>query len=516
MESRIGGVMFNWWCVLEFNKGNYKLNIKQIVKFVYNYILPVIITVSIVSNIEKDINFKIKDTIINLVIINSFYICIVHVYIQKKFFMKLEREVILRFLPNKASDYIILRVFMIFTKAYLPVIIPSMLFLGMFFANSKSIFYICSLLQIIFAIIINVLIAIYWRYFINTTKEIYVKTSNVIFSISIFILFMLTSNTPVWILSGFESSLKVKTTRKIVELNAFVLFMFILIVILSFVIFKYSKDYFNLRARMLIFNRQVTITKYKGNALNKIQRVYQSVHSISLSTLEKEIFNKDIKEMFRKSGYSILFVIINHIFNIVIIFFFNFSEKVNTVEGSILISKLTTVIIVGQFIAATFISKAAFEKHINIENDFEVLGKYNIKFTKFNVIKAKTRILSTIIFPKIYFIFSILILASLINFNNYLALIYLLSMIQLIFIKKTMELWRVKSINGLNSEGEVISVSNLVGILVTIILFVSVYRYDDKVQYLQGQLVLILITAIMYMFHLTVNNARSEGVEDIV
>lgn len=515
--KRLEEVMFNLWCMLEFSKGSSNLSIKQIVKFLRNYVLPTIITVIIANNINKNINFHVKDTIINLIIINSFYIGVVHLYIQKNFFMKLDGDIIIKFMPNKAIDYILLRIFMIFMKAYLPVIIPSVSVLGIFFVNSKLILYLCSLLLIVSAIAINTLIAIYWRYFINTTKIIYVKIGNFIFSICIFILFVLISFfTPIWILSNVETSLIHGNIRSIVELNLFVLLMFILVGMLTFVIFKCSKDYFSVRARMLIFNRKLTISIYKSKISTKIERFYQRVYSICLSTLEKDIFNKDVKEIIRESKYSFVFVSILQILFITTILFFNFADQTNTTESSIFISKLLTVMVIGQLLVSFYVSKATFEKHINIENDFEVLEKYDIKFTKNNVIKAKTRILGAIVFPKIYFIFSILILSSIIQSNNYLALILLLSMIQIIFIKKSMELCRVKSINKLNSRSEVIKQFNVAGIFITMMSFVLVYKDTDRLQYLQGQIVLILITIIMYIFNSTFNNAkikRGEGKE---
>ena len=505
--------MFDLWCILEINTGNNNLSVKQIVKFLRNYILPTIITAIIVSKINKNINFHINDTIINLAIINAFYASSIHFYIQKKFFTRLDSDVIIKFIPNKTSNYIILRLFMIFTKVYLPVIIPSILTLGIFFVNSKPIFYVCSALFIVATIIINVLLSLFLRYFTNTAKIVYVKISNFLFSIFIFVLFLLTSfYTPIWILSNVEASLKHPNIRSIIEINGLALLLFILIAIFVLVTFKYSIDYLNVRARRLIFNRQFPISINERIVEKKIERLYKRVYSIHLSTLEKNIFNKDVKEIIRESKYSFLFVVINQILNISIVLFFNFSERTNTVEGSIIMSKLITVIVIGQMLIAVFISKATFEKHINIENDFDILGKYNIKFTKNNVIKAKIRLLSTIVFPKIYLIFSILIVVSIIRLNSFLALIYLLSMLQIIFIKKTMELWRVKSINGLNSKSEVIKPLNVLGMFGIIFCYVYIYNMNlDKLNYIHGQLILIFLTAIVYIFHSLVNN--SKGVE---
>jgi hypothetical protein len=500
--------MINWWYILEFATESYNLNVKQIVKLLGKYVLPTIITVSAVSNMNN-IFLDFKDTIINLIAINFFYIGIVHLYVQKKFFMKLDEDIIIKFIPNKAYNYIILKIFIM---AYIPLITPSILVLSLFFVNLKPIFYLCSLIVIVSAIVINVLMAVYWRYLINTSKKIFVKISNYIFLIFMFILFAFTNfNTPVWILSNLEKSLKHQAVRSIINLNVYVLLVCILIAILSLVIFKYLKGYLKFRARILVFNRNFTSSTDKNKVLNKIVQFYQSVYSGFLSTLEKEIFKKDVKELIGMSRYSFVFVFILQVFNIGTVLVFNFLVAINTVQDSIIMSKLLTAIVIGQVFAAAFVSKATFENEINIEKDFDVLEKYNIKFTKNNVIRAKTRIISAIVSPKIYLVFTILIISSIVRSNNYLGLLYLLSMIQLTFIKKTMEIWRVKSINKLNSESEVIKLLNIVVISFTVMIFVSVYQVTDKLSYIQGQIGLIIITVITYIFHSTINNVKSKG-----
>jgi hypothetical protein len=508
--NKIGGIMFDLLCILEINLGAYISRTRRIIKLVLQYILPTFITVIIFSSINKSINFQFKDLMINLIIINFFYIGIVHFYIQKKFFMTLDKDIIMKFIPNKASDYIITRVCMIFIKAYLPLILPSILTLGTFFVNSKLIFYLSSFLLIISTIIINVCIAIYWRYFTNTAIKTYVRVVRILFFICMLFLFILTSfYTPIYILSNYEASFRHRNARSIIELNIYILLIIMLICLLAYVIFTYTKKNLKLRARILIINREFTIRIHTNKILNKIEKFYESVYSINLSPLEKNIFYKDLKETIRKNKYTFFFISLYQFINVISVLFFNFADEINTAETSVLASKLLTSIVIGQILLSYFISKS-FEMNINIENDFEVLEKYNIKFNKNSLINVKARLLSAIVFPKIYFVFYILILSSIIRLNNYLALFYLLSMIQLIFIRKTMELWRVKVLNELNSKSEVIKFISVLGILTTISLFFMVYSCTDKTNYLQGQLVLIIITYIMFMFHWIINNVRAK------
>ena len=81
-------------------------------------------------------------------------------------------------------------------------------------------------------------------------------------------------------------------------------------------------------------------------------------------------------------------------------------------------------------------------------------------------------------------------------------------MIQLIFIKKTMELWQVKAINRWNSNNEILKIINSLSLIGGIMAFVSVFRTIESVFYIKGQLVLIVITATIYMYNLLINNRK--------
>ncbi|NLD48721.1 MAG: hypothetical protein GX660_16275 [Clostridiaceae bacterium] len=501
--------MLSWLFILEVNANGNRLNIKQITKFLFLYILPTVISVVVVSNINENINLFIKEASINLFVINSFYIGLIHFYVQKKFFENLNSDVIIKFVPDKADVYIVLRLFMIFTKTYLPVIVPSILTFGMFVGNSKTVYYICSIIAVIYFIIVNVLIAAYLRYFTNTAKSIYIKMFNTIVGFYMFfLLIVLSIYSPISIMSNLEISLKQEIVRSVIEINTPIILIFVIITGLTLIILKDSTDFLKIKTRALIFNRSVEISKYSDKITNRIVDYYRKVYSKNLLHIENEIFNKDIKEIIRKNKFSFYFVNILHIIYIAIPLYFYFVEKSNSIETNIFMSKLVTAIIIGQLVFLAIINRA-FDNHVSIENDLDVLNNYNITFTKTRLVRAKSRVLSVIVFPKIYSVFTVLIVSSIIRFNTYLSLIYLLSAIQTMFIRKTIELWRVKSINKLNSKSELIRIINILILFIVIVSFYSVYKNDYTV-HLQGQIFLMIISGLMYVFHLTVNKLRAE------
>ncbi len=199
-----------------------------------------------------------------------------------------------------------------------------------------------------------------------------------------------------------------------------------------------------------------------------------------------------------------------HIFIFLSVLFLNFIDPVDSIEGAVSMNRILTGLMIVQTIFC-LIGSIGFKNHITIENDLELLKKYNISFLNSDVIRAKTRILSAIVFPKLYLIFAILILSNVFQVNGYLSFLYFLSAIQVIIIKKTLELWRVKEANNMNSKNAIINFISMTLIMVSIVCFIVIYRNDYET-YLIGQTFLIGVTIINYLFHLIINKDREAEV----
>lgn len=292
------------------------------------------------------------------------------------------------------------------------------------------------------------------------------------------------------------------------EINNYQIIMIILVLAILIVLLKFMKNFFELKGRVLIFQR--TYGNAGSNKItNKIEAFYDKFYSFKFSDLEKTIFSNDLKVLIRENKYSLLFTILLQLINIGFILFLYFADSNKTIEASIISCKLLTGIEILQILISCFCVKTTFEKNVNLLNDFKVLKNYNIKFTKKSIIKVKKRLLSAIVFPKITLVFSIIILSSIFIYSNaYLTLIYLLSMIQLLFIKETMELWYVKSINKLNNNNEIIKIVNVLALFAAVICLIYVYWSSEKVSYIKGQVVFIAITVIIYLYNLLINISR--------
>lgn len=112
-------------------------------------------------------------------------------------------------------------------------------------------------------------------------------------------------------------------------------------------------------------------------------------------------------------------------------------------------------------------------------------------------------------FPKVVSVFCIIIISSLIIYSNtYLALIYFILMLQLLFLKEIIGLWLIKSINKFNSNKMIIKILNFILIGITLVILINLYFYTQIIQFIYGQLVLLVILIVLYLFNLFINKER--------
>lgn len=77
--------MLKFWYKVEFAKGNCKLSIKQLYKFLKVYILPTVAAVAFFRISNENLLLNFKEMLICLSIINLCYISAIHIFIQKVF-----------------------------------------------------------------------------------------------------------------------------------------------------------------------------------------------------------------------------------------------------------------------------------------------------------------------------------------------------------------------------------------------------------------------------------------------
>lgn len=504
--------MFNLWYQLVFDGYDNKSKIKKFTKFICSYILPTIIAIMLSDKALFGIQYNFSAGVTNIIVFNLLYSSIVHLYIQKSLFNSLEKDVIIKFVPNKLNIYIILRVLTIFIKIYMPAITLSILSFKDSIINSNYIFYIYSVMLIISGIFFNVIIAIFYRYLLTVANKRIYKVINFISFIYISSLFVYQSFiAPIRYFENIDRHLKndyIAIDK--IHITFFQIILIITIFIISIIGIKSLNSFLKIRGRNLIFIKNANVDKKSNKVTKLIESYCEKVYSFYFSNIEKSIFMKDIKEIIRENKYILLFMCLVHVINSGSSLFFFFADSsINSVEIAIISNKLLFSLSVFQIAISYFCGRASFTNNINIDTDYEVLKNYNIRITMDGVIKVKTRVLSAIVFPKVLSIFSIIIISSLIIYSNtYLALIYFIAMIQLLFLKEIIMLWIVKSINKFNNNKKIIEILNTILISSTFGILVYVYFSTEKIEFLYGQLMLLVILIGLYLFNLFINKER--------
>ena len=503
--------MFSLWYNLVFLGDDIESKIKNGIKFICFYILPTIIAIIVSDKDLFGIQYNLSEGVTNIIVFNLLYSSIIQLYIQKSLFSTLEKDVILKFVPKKFNVYIILRVLMIFIKVYLPGITLSILSFKDSIINPNYIFYICSVMLIVSSIFLNVIIAIFYRYLLSVVNKRIYKLINFISFIYInSLLIYLATITPIRFLTNLERYLKNDyiIINKI-HINFFQIILIMIIFIISIISIKSLNNFLKIRGRNLIFIKNANVDKKSNKVTTLIESYCEKVYSLYFSNIEKSLFIKDIKEVIRENKYTLLSICLGYVIESGLVLFFFFADKINSIEISIMSCKLSLGIMIFTIIISYFSGRASSERNINIDKDYEVLKNYNIGITMNGVIKVKTKVLSAIVFPKVLSIFSIIIISSLVIYSNtYLALIYFISMIQLLFLKETIQLWIVKSINKLNSNKITIQMLNAALISITFGILIYVYVTKEKIQFIYGQLMLLGILICLYLFNLFINKER--------
>lgn len=150
---------------------------------------------------------------------------------------------------------------------------------------------------------------------------------------------------------------------------------------------------------------------------------------------------------------------------------------------------------------------------IELDHDFNVVKNYHVKLSKTELIKTKSRILRTFVFPKLTLMYAILIITMLVLNQYTIVLMFLFNYFQCILCMKTLKLIRVKAVNRMNSESSILHGVNFLIILLSINMFFQLLHSPIEKAVLY-QMLFLGTLIILYCFHLFIfkNKKIIEGV----
>lgn len=468
---------------------------RNLFKILYTFIVPNIVVILMATVLGSQKFYEPKQMLLLVLGWNIFITIVLQYIAQRNIFASLEKEVLLKFTPTKTEMYIKMRLSFLMMKFYFPVLLFTVILISYLIQANTFILFITMILLMIFMINLQVYLAIMIRYYVNMLKPLYLQIGQISFFL-IFVTFtgILYMFSGIYFLETMENMLNdtLYTSFNIHPLNFF-RFMVAIVVLSIIFMFIVRKLNFNL----LIWNRNISLHIHT----NALERIHKKIYGVGLSDLQRLMFAKEIKHIFRNSKVFISLIGLMHLISLgfLVFFFIGISE---IKDMGVFISKLYLGFILGQIILTGILS-SGLKDILNLENDVHVVKNYHIDLPIAKMIKVKTKILRAFVFPKLTLMYAILIITVMIMNEYQLAFIFLLNYFICFLLRNTLERWRVKETNRMNSDHQLLSFINLGLILLFSYSLLHLFNsFDEHV--VTYQLFSLGAMLVLYWFHLLV------------
>lgn len=492
--------MLNHVLAMELGNGKGLRSPRNLLRLFYILIIPNITAIQFAYIIHSIPFIDHKLMLIFVLYLNLLVITIIQYSAQKKIFSSLEKEVLLKFIPNKTKLFIKYRLFFLIIKFNLPMLLFSSFYFETFIRAHTLLFTVFALFSILVIMIFQMYLAIIIRYWTNTMRAVYLQGLQILIFLLFVVLLSGVSFTPVLFLAMLDRYWG-ETISTLFYINA--LPIIITVALLAFISISLIILAKQINMRVLVLNRNLSFNLNTA-ALEKIQA---KVYGLGLSRLQKLLFIKDIKNIFRNSKAQITLMGFYHLILLFFITFFYLDiSEIN--EMGIFMAKFYLGLTIGQLIFI-FILSGGFNEFIDFENDLNVVKNYHIKLSEANLIREKIKILRAFVFPKLTITHIIFILTLLLLNQYMLVLVYLLNYLICFWGRKTLELFRVKTANQLNSERGFLEFVNFIILMVIAFLLMQLLNSsDDNIYFFQ--LLSLGSVLILYFYHLFVFKKKKE------
>lgn len=442
--------MLKLWFLIEFQKNN-KGKIPKIivgVKLLLKYLMLIGLFFQGFNSLYNML--EPKAYLPFFVAMNGSFLIIFQGLIQIFFFKTLEKDVVISFLPERAYNYIRIRIFMQSIRWNLAFTLPSIFFLKGLFNINNIHFYMDLALLVVTAIIINYLIAIYLRYALNISGNVVLKKIITYFStMCISIVFI--GSFSVSIIQILNSIGKEKNVINHIYINNYSHLLIIVIFIIALLCLKLTDHSFQKNSSKLIIN----VINNKENNSPKFEKIV-TYFIKNKSFMDKTLITKDLKGIVRGFSYGHFFFILIQILIIAPLTFFYLNTKLpKSLEESIVITSIFSVILLVNNLIIALIGGAILKKKLEVLEDEELLLLYGIKYDRRKLIDIKVWTTNLIVNGPMY-IFYIVILVSKINIWSLITSICII--ISSLLLGRIISLIVVKIINNTYSNKTLIQV----------------------------------------------------------
>ncbi|WP_217587638.1 hypothetical protein [Lentibacillus saliphilus] len=488
--------------MLELGNDKGLRSFKNVIKLFLTYILPNTAAVIAAGALGIQSFYHPKDMLLFVVGLNVSVTIIVQYISQRHIFGTLENEALLTFIPTKVASFVMRRLFFFFTKAYVPVLIFSVVFLSYFVPGNGLLFMITFVTSVVIIVYFQVYLAMMIRYVTNTMNAVLLQTFQVVFfSLSFMYLLFFWMLSGIYVLETLEDYFD-GAIMPAIQVNPF--YFSILMMIVAMIAFCFMLCIKRVHITTLIPNRNLSLNLPTA----RMEQLFQRLYGAGLSDVQTLLFAKDIKDVFRNSKVLITTFGLYHVINMVFMSVFFFLSL--RTDPGLFIAKFYLGWILG-LLVFVFLLSAGYKDILDIRHDEDVLKSYHIPLSKLEVILAKTNVLRAFISPKITSMYVVFIVSLLIMNAYTLAAIFLFNYLQCFLWRKIFELWRVKQANDKMFRGHVMfSVVNVMLILVSVYVLLQLFSSTPAHGFLfqsmfLGATLLLYVFNVMMFKHMLIN-----------
>lgn len=486
------------------------MNKKEYSYLFVEYFLPSLFTIVLALTIMTGMYSSFQQLWNYLLILQLMGTILLQYSLEKSFLSHLHKEVFLRFFPEYTMDFIFLQVLVKAIKWYTPLCMFCLTLLGIYMEISFSMYSLFSILFYCTILLFQVALAFLLRLLRNCLRMGFIKVFQILSFISfLYATSFLSLESTFLILKHLDTGVVSIDKVPAVYTNLFNWLTLFIVALLSIFIITYAYKKGSQQIGLFIWQRQL----YRAFSTVWVENLLNRFYSLNMSNTEKILFEKDLKDTLRENRYMVFYMVILQLVYLGSVIYIRvlFGQDQTLFEHLEFSRMVLGWILIQQFIVGglTFHSK----EQLEIDKDQQLLCDYQIEISNEQLVTIKSRVLTVLFFPKIGILFGGFIMWEMAQGQYRVMVEYLYVWVVCWMIERTLALWRVKEINGLNSQSTCVQFFSFLLITIAGVLFF--FYYTHSVESTPRYHVLFLSSSILlYAFHRFLNIRKEVNVND--
>lgn len=483
---------------------------KNYFSILYQYISPSLFAIVFAVTIMTGMYSSFQQLWKYLLILQLMGTILLQYSLEKSFLSHLHNEAFLKFFPEYTMNFILLQVLAKIIKWYTPFCLFCITLLGMYTEISFLMYSLFSILFYCTILLFQVALTFLLKFLKNCLRMGFIKA----FQLLSFIFFLygtsfLSLESTFLILKRLDTGVVWIDKFPAVYTNLFNWLTLFSVSLSTIFILTYVYKKGSQQVGLFIWQRQL----YRASSTVWVENVINRFYSLNMSNTEKILFEKDVKNHLRGNRYMVFYMVILQLVYLGSVIYIRvlFGQDQTLFEHLEFSRMVLGWILIQQFIVGglTFHAK----EQLEIGRDQQLLCVYQIEISNEHLVTIKSRLLTVLFFPKIGILFGGFIMWEMAQGQYRVMVEYMYVWAVCWMIQRTVVLWRVKEINGLNSQSTCVQFFSFLLITIAGVLFF--FYYTHSVESTPRYHVLFLSSSILlYAFHRFLNIRKEVNMND--